>query len=580
MRTVVLVMAVVVVSAAQLSCVPQNSDSSSNLSVASLELVDSRRVGRSRWEYTYAVAMTNPEGSFTHRDVTASFSSSSPNTSVEEGLAFWDVLEPGTTSLSSDTITISHDRSVPFFPSDLYFSVESTVPTHATEFLFFFNSGDSAVANVTTNRGELIRVFGTKEATGELAEVTGYYYKDADDNEIWATFENEQARSFNVSGYIIDVGVPDQEGTFTLVITTPDGQSASVRVGPGEIDTSQPVSAVSDPAEPSGQAQIREPFDWESWNASLPGIVSPATAQAASSAPELFVRVSTCGIPEEAAQVQVKVDQLVGMGFPDVNIWGAQRVGPGLYRTILPGLKSTLGEDAQELCDDTAAAIAKSCNIIDALPTPAQREAACIQGGLAIEPFIPTPGEGVAAAGACIAALESLAAYCAALNNVPPGADSIPEYLCKQIGVPIDTFIEGTVTVSALAKIWRNGRLATDSDGYTQSNVITFPDINLNIAAEDVGGINFTRNTTVPFDPAPGQSYVYQTELICAPQSSTVRLSISGTDGYSDMTSCAVAPDVRNSCELGVPGAEESVVDTLRATVDGEEAAVSRTIVF
>ena len=66
---------------------------------------------------------------------------------------------------------------------------------------------------------------------------------------------------------------------------------------------------------------------------------------------------------------------------------------------------------------------------------------------------------------------------------------------------------------------------------------------------------------TSPIDPAPFQSYTGKGTAQCLAEGANLSISISGSDGYSDATSC---PPRNLECQLGVPGAEDNVVDTLR----------------
>jgi hypothetical protein len=72
--------------------------------------------------------------------------------------------------------------------------------------------------------------------------------------------------------------------------------------------------------------------------------------------------------------------------------------------------------------------------------------------------------------------------------------------------------------------------------------------------------------STSPVDPGPGQGYVASAALTCVGATSSISLSISGTDGYTDSTSCSAGA---STCNLTVPGAAEGVVDTISVIVGG-----------
>jgi hypothetical protein len=75
--------------------------------------------------------------------------------------------------------------------------------------------------------------------------------------------------------------------------------------------------------------------------------------------------------------------------------------------------------------------------------------------------------------------------------------------------------------------------------------------------------------TTVPAHPAPFQDYTVTIQIACAPPGAVVTISISGTDGYSDSTSCVVDSSGRATCQLAVPGAAAGVVDTVTVQIPG-----------
>jgi hypothetical protein len=69
--------------------------------------------------------------------------------------------------------------------------------------------------------------------------------------------------------------------------------------------------------------------------------------------------------------------------------------------------------------------------------------------------------------------------------------------------------------------------------------------------------------TTNPIDPGPDQGYTVKATTSCLGAQQAIRISMSGTDGFSSSTSCAAGV---NSCELFVPGGAEGVVDTITVT--------------
>lgn len=104
---------------------PAIETSDPSFTVDNLNLVGSKRVSRTDYEYSYQADITNTGTDA--ENVTSTVSSSSPGTTVVEGdLTFGDVAT-GTTATSSDTFTIRQNRRIPLDPDALGFEVDSTL---------------------------------------------------------------------------------------------------------------------------------------------------------------------------------------------------------------------------------------------------------------------------------------------------------------------------------------------------------------------------------------------------------------------------------------------------------------------
>lgn len=84
------------------------------------QLISSARVGRTDFDYTYRVNITN--NGTDAQNVTATVSSNSPNTSIIDGeVNFGDVVA-GATVTGGDTFTLRQNRSIAFDPQSLTWS--------------------------------------------------------------------------------------------------------------------------------------------------------------------------------------------------------------------------------------------------------------------------------------------------------------------------------------------------------------------------------------------------------------------------------------------------------------------------
>ncbi len=108
------------------------------------QLISKTRVGRTAFDYTYQVNITN-NGSDV-KNVTGTVSSSSPNTSIIDGVvSFGDVAE-GETVTSADTFIIRQNRLYAFDPAALSWTIDAIEPI----------SVDVGATNIVINEGETL----------------------------------------------------------------------------------------------------------------------------------------------------------------------------------------------------------------------------------------------------------------------------------------------------------------------------------------------------------------------------------------------------------------------------------------
>ena len=97
-----------------------------NFTVGNYMLVTKERVGRAEFNYTYRADLTNAGDAL--QNVTATVTSTSPDTVVvDESLRFGDVAAGGTAT-STDTFTIRHNRLTPFDFAALVWEIVQPMP--------------------------------------------------------------------------------------------------------------------------------------------------------------------------------------------------------------------------------------------------------------------------------------------------------------------------------------------------------------------------------------------------------------------------------------------------------------------
>jgi hypothetical protein len=186
---------------------------------------------------------------------------------------------------------------------------------------------------------------------------------------------------------------------------------------------------------------------------------------------------------------------------------------------------------------------------------------------------------GVAFAGSCLALAADMTKFCLLAgegfppdgppgSGLPPGID-LASGLCSGI-VAVQNFF--------------------DPDGSTLTVTATPRNANPQTAQKTIAGnvsevtfdFEFLASTSVladfdtfPKEPAPLQGYTGLGTAQCLAAGANLSISISGTDGYSDATSC---PAGNLACQLAVPGAAANVVDTLTFSAsDGPTRTIFRT---
>lgn len=99
-------------------------DVTAQVSVSNLTLVSSTRVGRTLFDYTYKITLTNSGGALT--GVTATVTSAAPATQIADGTVAIDSLGAGAAVSPADTITIRQDRLTTFNAALLHWSVSGS----------------------------------------------------------------------------------------------------------------------------------------------------------------------------------------------------------------------------------------------------------------------------------------------------------------------------------------------------------------------------------------------------------------------------------------------------------------------
>ena len=127
-------------------------DVTGQVTVTGLTQVSSTRVGRTLYEYTYRVNLTNTGGALS--GVTATVASSAPGTQIMDGTVVVGDLGGGAGTTPTDTITIRHDRTVAFNRAALTWSFDGSSTSEVDGVLLTGNPKDNAVDSLVQRIGE------------------------------------------------------------------------------------------------------------------------------------------------------------------------------------------------------------------------------------------------------------------------------------------------------------------------------------------------------------------------------------------------------------------------------------------
>lgn len=294
---------------------------------------------------------------------------------------------------------------------------------------------------------------------------------------------------------------------------------------------------------------------------------SPSAATAAATDAQIPVTVTTrnCGQTADAlGRVRLTLNDGTGKFL---GSYGTVKTGPGTYVGHIPDVSKTTQKslDTVKSAIETAAqAMSVACAADKASPLLATQ--ACISVSAAIAST--AIGAPVAAQflAACEAAVVAGKLACAAYDKInlpvpdyidPAAADILPSLDKILVKVLPDSILNSTVTpyIEALPANIRGASVNVTGSGALAASIDQQSLI--------VGDLMLS-----PANPAAGVPYQARAQLQCIPFDSSARLTVTGTDGYTDSTSKTWATNtLSDTMQLTVPGAAAGIRDSLSLTV-------------
>ncbi len=189
------------------AALPFQADPAASLFIAPYRQVAESRHTRNWFDFGYAAEVVN-RSSHGFKNVRASLSSLSPSTTVIDGDLSFGTVEASASVASQDTFTIRQDRTVPFNPSDLVWTIKSNAPPIA-----------QAGADQTVPLGADVQLDGgaSVDADGDALAFSWKIVSKPSGSA--ASLDNPMAAKPNIT--------LDKPGSYVVELTVSDGQNSS-----------------------------------------------------------------------------------------------------------------------------------------------------------------------------------------------------------------------------------------------------------------------------------------------------------------------------------------------------------------
>jgi hypothetical protein len=432
----------------------------------------------------------------------------------------------------------------------------------APSFTLFSNPDDPLLLKAKTVDGDVIKYFGEKNAEGFATAFNAVKVKSVTNGPTTILLDEQSRPAQILAANGVTLKINWQSDTLIQVTAiSADGTiQVNVSVDLTTQKVSQPTVSTSAQAavmDASVQRAPRGGFPVEAFTTPLNLASSIRTLIQELSPATSVVNVSRCSAPVNDALVTMRVvvpGEDIGLGIL------GKLTGSGVYSVSIP-TRPSAGIQAQAVCESVASVLDVGCAAVEGLG-PAVSPLICNSVGAAVDALLARlavpPGKGAAIIAACEGGFKAGVAYCSAFGQPPPGG-TIADLVCANIDNVVDRFVQTDASLTPFARIPGAGLFSAPSQTSPASG--PFP----NFTIDAGGNVEIASFTTNPVDPAPGQSYVATAEIACAAPGTEVRMSIVGTDGYTDSATCIV--EGNSACNLFVPGAREGIVDTVTVTV-------------
>lgn len=439
------------------------------------------------------------------------------------------------------------------------------------------NSTDPEFVKYVSDAGEIVNVFGTRDANG-YPELVTQINVTTSEGESYSFMYNDQKQLITAiadNGTIINYDWISSTKVALNIVFNDGINQFNTELDLEEINSykSSQINWTA-PTRPDFETCTEmefTPFTAEELLA-LQASNSKATMMNGGTVHHIYV--TTCGAPDMQHPYRVEVyDQSGSVKLKDLS---AETVGKGHYTVTVPsGTAPTLAP--QTMVEKLTSVLSMYCDAAG-LAGASLSPAACA----AIAAKLSMTGIGVTAGAtvgtACAGITAALAVYCNTLGaSGPIGSPSLMDKFNEQKLLDNFTLVGDMrlyVSFQALPK--------TIVKGFTISEGVPS---NINVELGENYEPRIRSIDLYPSAPAAKQSYSVSVSIFCAPIGSTVAIAMVGTDGYTKQTSFTIADanEASGKFSMSVPGGNTGVRDEITATLstpDGKTITRSASLVF
>ena len=457
------------------------------------------------------------------------------------------------------------------------------------------NPADPVILSAETPDGELISMLGNKSASGEPQAIDEFIIENMqNEDELTFVFMNDVDGSIesgedNDGVHIDFIWDENQTTVYTSVVLNNGSQQLSIIVNLteplGENFTDVDIDSDIPPFKRSLNSNGYQPK-----NSARPKTTTKRQSGTQESPhASVFVAVESCNGSESNARVFADVlldyEQASGNYESKAKFWGARSSNPGEYEVQIPTSKaSMIGEKLGNVCDKINTALGKVCNFYSKANEVTQfwtghnvESLLCFKLQFVLRLAFPALRL-FSTYRLCRKIFKPLITYCNKADAGILGTDTSPvDLICESLpivdnGIDLlkekDIFFTPTAIISPGNYIQATGQVLS-----LQPGISTVPQ---RFTIFDQGQLRITDFSVIPFDPLPRENYRVIVTYECSIDFAfSARMSIVGTDGYSDYNVCYTG----STCVLYVPGTAALVRDDVDIYIDNGQTAISRMVV-